>query len=45
MVGLKRAYDFHELIAMAYTMNHFAAIEYGHIRLQFGRVYNKMLNI
>jgi hypothetical protein len=45
MQGMERAYDFHELVNCANTLNHLAAIEYGDNGLQFGRVHNKQRNI
>jgi len=45
MVGLERAYDFHELVNATNTINRLAGIEYGENGLQFGRVHNKMKNV
>ena len=45
MVGLERAYDFHELVNCANTFNHLSSIEYGENGLKFGKVHNKMTNI
>lgn len=45
MVGLEIAYDFHELVNCANTLNHLSSIEYGENGLKFGRVHNKMTNI
>jgi hypothetical protein len=42
---MERAYDFHELVGCANTLNHLSAIEYGDNGLQFGRVHNKQKNI
>jgi hypothetical protein len=33
--GMERAYDFHELVNCANTLNHLAAIEYGDNGLKF----------
>jgi hypothetical protein len=46
MVGLERTYDFHELVALAHTLNHLAEIEFGHANgLQFRWAHNKMENV
>ena len=45
MVGQERAYDFHELVNTANTLNHLSAIEYGENGLKFGKLHNKMENI
>jgi hypothetical protein len=45
MVGMERAYDFHELIRCANTLNQLAAVEYGTNGLQFGHQHNKQSNI
>jgi hypothetical protein len=45
MVGLERAYDFHELVNTANTVNRLAAVEYGANGLKFNRVHNKMTNV
>jgi hypothetical protein len=36
MVGLEHAYDFHELLNTANTLNQLAGIEYGNNRLKSG---------
>jgi hypothetical protein len=41
MVGLEHAYNFHELIRCANTLNHLVKVEYGSNGLQFGRQHNK----
>ena len=41
MQGMEKAYDFHELVNCANTLNHLAAIEYDDNMLQFGQVHNK----
>ena len=45
MVGMERAYDFHELVSIANTLNRLSEIEYSENGLQFGRVHNKMENV
>ena len=45
MVGLERAYDFHELVSTANTLNQLSGIEYGENGLKFGRMHKKMTNI
>jgi hypothetical protein len=45
MQGMERAYDFHELVNCANTLNQLTAIEYGDNGLQFARVHNKQQNI
>ena len=45
MVGLEKAYDFHELVNTANTINRLAGIEFGENGLQFGRMHNKMKNV
>jgi hypothetical protein len=45
MLGMERAYEFHELGRVANTMNQLSEVEYGKNGLQFGRVHNKMTNI
>jgi hypothetical protein len=45
MVGLERAYDFHEVVGTAHTLNHLSSIEYAENGLQFGRAHKKMENI
>jgi hypothetical protein len=42
---MERAYDFHELLGCANTINHLAGIEYGDNRLKFNRQHNKQKNI
>ena len=42
---MERAYDFHELVGCANTVNQLAAIEYGHNGLQFDRAHNKQCNV
>ena len=45
MNGQERAYDFHELVNIANTLNQLSAIEYVENDLQFKKVHNKMENI
>lgn len=45
MVGLERAYDFHELVSTANTLNQLSGIEYGENGLKFGRMHKKMTNM
>ena len=45
MVGMEKAYDFHELVSCANTVNHLLQIEYGGNGIKFGRAHNKMNNI
>ena len=45
MNGHERAYDFHELVNTANTLNQLSAIEYGENGLRFNKVHNKMENI
>ena len=45
MVGMERAYDFHEIMSIANTLNRLSGIEYSENGLQFGKVHNKMENI
>ena len=45
MVGMECAYDFHELVGIANTLNRLSGIEYSENGLQFGRVHNKMENV
>jgi hypothetical protein len=45
MQGMERAYDFHELVGCASTVNKLAAIEYGENGLKFDRAHNKQHNI
>jgi hypothetical protein len=42
---MEQAYDFHELLSCANTLNQLVALEYGTIGLQFGRTHNKIENI
>ena len=42
MVGLERAYDFHELVNTTNTINCLAALEYEENGWKFGCVHNKM---
>jgi hypothetical protein len=42
---MERAYDFHELVNCANTLNLLTAIEYGNNGLQFARAHNKQRNI
>jgi hypothetical protein len=42
---MERAYDFHELLSCANTLNQLSAIEYGINGLKFGLTHNKMENI
>lgn len=41
----ERAYDFHQLLNTANTLNRLASIEYKDNGLKFGRVHNKMKNV
>ena len=41
MVGMEKAYDFHELVWCANTLNQLAKVEYGLDGLKFARVHNK----
>ena len=45
MNGLERAYDFHELVNTANTLNHISAVEYGNNGLVFQKQHNKMENV
>jgi hypothetical protein len=45
MQGMEQAYDFHELLGCANTINHLAGIEYGDNGLKFIRQHNKQKNI
>ncbi len=45
MNGQERAYDFHELVNSANTLNHISAIEYGKNGLSFKKQHNKMENV
>jgi hypothetical protein len=45
MVGMEHAYDFHEFVSIANTLNILSEIEYSENGLQFGRVHNKMENV
>jgi hypothetical protein len=45
MVGLEQAYDFHELVSTANTLNQLSGIEYGENGLKFGRMHKKMTNM
>jgi hypothetical protein len=45
MVGMERAYDFHELVRCANTLNQLAKVEYGSDGLKFARVHNKQANV
>jgi hypothetical protein len=45
MQGMERAYDFHELVNCANTLNQLSVIEYGANSLQFPRAHNKQHNI
>ena len=42
---MERAYDFHELLSTANTINRLSAIEYGSNGLKFKKVHNKMENV
>jgi hypothetical protein len=42
MNGLERAYDFHELVNTANTLNHISAVEYGKNGLKFKKQHRKM---
>ena len=42
MLGMERAYDFHELVGCANSVDH---IEYGGNGMKFAKAYNKMNNI
>lgn len=45
MQGMERAYDFHELVGCANTVNKLAAMEYRKNGLQFDRAHNKQRNV
>jgi hypothetical protein len=45
MVGMERAYNFHELINCANSLNLLSTVEYGKNGLKFGRLHNKMKNV
>ena len=45
MNGLERAYDFHEVVNTANTLNHISAVEYGNNGLVFQKQHNKMENV
>lgn len=45
MVSHERAYDFHQLVNTANTLNRLTALEYKENGLKFGRVHNKMKNV
>lgn len=45
MNGNERAYDFHELLNSANTLNHLSAVEYAGNGLKFNKQHNKMENI
>jgi hypothetical protein len=45
MQGMERAYDFHELLGCANTINYLARIEYRDNGLKFNRQHNKQKNI
>ena len=42
MNGQERAYDFHQLVNTANTLNHISAVEYGKNGLVFKKQHNKM---
>ena len=45
MNGNERAYDFHELLSTANTLNHLSEVEYAVNGLKFKKQHNKMENI
>ena len=45
MNGNERAYDFHELLGTANTLNHLSEVEYAENGLKFNKQHNKMENI
>ena len=45
MEGHERAYNFHQLVNTANTLNRLSAAEYKENGLKFGRVHNKMKNV
>ena len=45
MEGLERAYDFHQLVSNANTLNCLTASEYKENVLKFDKVHNKMKNV
>ena len=45
MEGHERAYDFHQLVSTANTLNRLTATEYKDDGLKFDRVHNKMKNV
>ena len=45
MEGHERAYDFHQLVNTANTLNRLTSTEYKNNGLKFGRVHNKMKNV
>jgi hypothetical protein len=45
MNGQERAYDFHDLVNTANTLNHISATEYGKNGLTFNKQHNKMENV
>ena len=45
MEGHERAYNFHQLVSTANTLNRLTADEYKESGLKFGRVHNKMKNV
>ena len=45
MNGMKRLYDFYDLINTSNTLNRLADVSYGDNGLKFGQIHNKMNNI
>lgn len=45
MEGHERAYDFHQLVSTANTLNRLSAMEYKDNGLKFDKVHNKMKNV
>jgi hypothetical protein len=45
MVGMEKAYNFHELITCTNALNQLSAVEYGKNGLKFSRVHNKQKNV
>jgi hypothetical protein len=44
-VGMEKAYNFHNLINCANSLNQHSAIEYGKNGLKFSCLHNKMKNV
>ena len=42
---MERAYNFHDMINYANSLNQLSAVEYGKNELQFGWLHNKMKNV